>query len=89
MNPTQLPGSIYLRQLKGETDRIWPDVAVAIGVRAGTAALSGPRLGAMERGEVRPEGTGSIRKLGTSEQVLDGIAIDRLSRILGTAFPLK
>ena len=43
----------------------------------------------MERDRVRLEGTGSIRKLGTSEQVLDGIAIDRLSRILGTAFPLK
>jgi hypothetical protein len=43
----------------------------------------------MERDRVRLEGTGSIRKLGTSEQVLDGIAIDRLSRMLGTTFPPK
>lgn len=38
---------------------------------------------------VRLEGTRSIRELITSTQVLDGPAIDRLSRILATAFPPK
>jgi len=52
-------------------------------------ALSGPRLEATERGGVRLAETGSIHKLGTRQQVLDGAAIDRLSRILETAFPPK
>ena len=36
--------TVYLRRLEGETDRTWPDVAVAIGVAVLTLRTTKPRL---------------------------------------------
>lgn len=73
------------RAVTGDGDLAPPITPVLCFVRGDWPLLSPPDS---YRG-VRLEGTRSIKKLVRSAQVLDGAAIDRLTRVLAAAFPAK
>lgn len=68
-----------------DAERMPPITAVLCFVRGEWPLLSAPDS---FRG-VRLEGTRSIKKLVASAQILDGAAIDRLTRVLASALPVK